>query len=272
VGSASAPSGYWIAGADGAVYSCGDAPFYGSLTGLGVRPAHPIVGIAATADRRGYWLVGSDGGVFAFGDAAFYGGMGGSHLNDPVVGMAAAPGGGYYEVAGDGGLFAFGPGAVFHGSMGGRPLNHAVVGMAVAPTGGYYEVAGDGGVFAFGPGAVFHGSMGGRPLNHPVVGMAVAPTGGYYEVAGDGGVFAFGAPFHGSTGCLALSAPITAIVVPTDTVDVGSGSACGPIGTQAPGGYRFVAADGGVFSFGNAAFAGSLGGRGITDVVGLADS
>jgi len=37
-----------------------------------------------------------------------------------------------------------------------------------------------------------------------------------------------------------------------------------------PGGYQFVAGDGGMFSFGNAAFAGSLGGQGVTDVVGVA--
>jgi hypothetical protein len=33
-----------------------------------------------------------------------------------------------------------------------------------------------------------------------------------------------------------------------------------------------VASDGGVFSFGNATYAGSLAGTGVTDVVGLANS
>ena len=228
-GSASSPGGYWLAGADGAVYSCGNARFFGSLTGAGVTPAKPAVGIAATPDHGGYWLVASDGGIFAFGDAHFYGSMGGQHLNQPIVGIAATPGGGYYEVAADGGLFAFGPGAAFHGSMGGLPLNRPVVGMAV--TGG-----------------------------------------GYYEVASDGGVFAFGVPFHGSTGCLHLVQPIVAIAVSPDTSSVGTGAACGVASPQAPGGYQFVAGDGGVFSFGNAGFAGSLGGQGVGDVVGLATS
>jgi hypothetical protein len=80
--------------------------------------------------RRGYWEVASDGGLFAFGDAGFFGSMGGQHLNQPVVGIAATPDGrGYWEVASDGGLFAFGD-AGFFGSMGGQHLNQPVVGMA----------------------------------------------------------------------------------------------------------------------------------------------
>ena len=172
-GAASFPSGYWLAGANGAVYSCGDAPFYGSLVTLGVTRNRPIVGMASTPDGKGYWLVASDGGVFAFGDAAFYGSMGGHHLNEPVVGISATSEGGYDEVAADGGIFTFGPGATFHGSMGGHPLNRPVVGMAVNARGGYLEVASDGGIFTFGPGATFHGSMGGQTLNRPVVGMTL---------------------------------------------------------------------------------------------------
>ena len=230
VGSVNFPGGYWLAGANGAVYSCGDAPFYGSLVTLGKTPSKPIVGIAATPDNKGYWLVASDGGLFAFGDAKFY------------------------------------------GSMGGKPLNKPVVGMAATPQGGYYEVASDGGIFAFGPGTPFLGSMGGKPLNKPVVGMAATPQGGYYEVASDGGIFSFGTPFHGSTGCLSLNQPIAGMEVSTDTTTVGTGTACGFTTPQARGGYQFVASDGGVFSFGNAVFAGSLGGQGITDVVGIAGS
>jgi hypothetical protein len=242
------------------------------LVTLGVSPNQPIVGIAATPDDMGYWLVGTDGGLYAFGDAHFYGSMGGQHLNQPIVGMTATPGGGYYELAADGGLFAFGPGATFFGSMGGTPLNRPVVGMGETPQGGYYEVASDGGIFAFGPGAIFLGSMGGKPLNKPVVGIAVDGFGGYYEVASDGGIFAYGAPFHGSTGCLNLNQPIRAMVISPDGVSVGTGTACGFSSPQASGGYQFVAGDGGVFSFGNAVFAGSVGGQGATDIVGMANS
>src|SRR6266851_2177074 len=41
-------NGYWLAGADGGVFSYGDAKFFGSMAG---RPLNkPIVGIVATAD------------------------------------------------------------------------------------------------------------------------------------------------------------------------------------------------------------------------------
>jgi hypothetical protein len=75
----------------------------------------------------GYWEVASDGGVFAF-NAPFEGSMGGSHLNAPIVGIAADPvTGGYWEVASDGGVFAFN--APFEGSMGGSHLNARIVGI-----------------------------------------------------------------------------------------------------------------------------------------------
>ena len=80
-------SGYLLAGADGGVFSFGDAGFYGSLGGVALNAA--VVGVASTPDGRGYWLVGADGGVFSFGDAGFYGSLGGVTLNRRVVGMGA---------------------------------------------------------------------------------------------------------------------------------------------------------------------------------------
>jgi len=160
----------------------------------------PEVGIAAAP--VGVWLATADGGVFASCGATFFGSMGGSHINQPIVGMAATPdGGGYWEVAGDGGVFAFGD-AGFYGSMAAMPLNQPIVGMAATPDGkGYWLVASDGGVFAFGD-ARFAGSMGATSLNAPITGITDNPAGtGYWIVGADGGVFAFGgAPFLGSEG------------------------------------------------------------------------
>jgi hypothetical protein len=51
-------------------------------------------------------------------------------------------------------------------------------------------------------------------------------------VASDGGIFAFNAPFHGSTGNIALNKPIVGMAAS------GNGS-----------GYWLVASDGGIFSF-----------------------
>jgi SpoIID/LytB domain protein len=197
----------------------------------------------------GYWVVARDGGVFTFGNARFYGSTGNMRLNQPVVGMAAVPGGtGYWLVASDGGIFSFGPGAQFYGSTGSMRLNKPIVGMAAAPGGGgYWLVASDGGIFTFGPGAQFYGSTGAMRLNKPIVGMAPTPTGrGYWLVASDGGIFTFGdAGFFGSTGSLKLNQPIV-------------GMAARP---QSDG-YWLFARDGGVFTFGGAGFQGSMPGIG----------
>jgi hypothetical protein len=201
-------NGYWLAGADGGVFTYGDALFHGSAGNLKLNK--PIVGMAATPDGGGYWLVASDGGIFSFGNANFHGSTGNLKLNQPIVGMAATPdGGGYWLVASDGGIFSFGN-ANFHGSTGNLKLNQPIVGMAgTHDGGGYWLAAADGGIFTFGN-AQYFGSTGGQRLNAPVTGIAADALGdGYWLTASDGGVFAFGrAPFEGAcTGCPASLAP-----------------------------------------------------------------
>nr|MDA8262661.1 right-handed parallel beta-helix repeat-containing protein [Actinomycetota bacterium] len=135
------------------------------------------------------------------------------------------------------------------------------------PGSGYWMAAKDGGVFNFG-GSGFYGSMGGKTLNAPVVGLA--PTmdqGGYWLAASDGGVFSFGdATFYGSMGGKTLNAPVVGIApTPYDAVP--------PPAQPAPAGkgYWLVAKDGGVFSFGDAGFYGSMGGKILNaPVVGMA--
>jgi hypothetical protein len=84
--------------------------------------------MAPTPDDQGYWLVGADGGIFDFGDAGFFGSMGGTHLNEPIVGLAPTPDGqGYWLVGADGGIFALGD-APFIGSLAGQSLNGRIVG------------------------------------------------------------------------------------------------------------------------------------------------
>jgi hypothetical protein len=176
--------------------------------------------------------------------------------NQPVVGMASAPGGkGYWLVASDGGVFGFGD-AQFFGSVAGQRLNQPVVGMASTPDGkGYWLVAADGGVFGFGD-AQFFGSVAGQRLNQPVVGMASTPNGkGYWLVAADGGIFAFGdAGYHGSTGALRLNEPVVGMAASRN-------------------GYWLVASDGGIFAFGDALYLGSMGGQHLNQpVVGMASA
>ncbi len=244
------PSGYWIVGSDGGVFSFGNAQFFGSTGGINL--VKPIVGLEAIPSKQGYWLVAADGGIFNYGDAPFLGSTGSIRLNKPVVGMAAhvlgetvtstGTAAGYWMVATDGGVFSFGD-AAFLGSTGSMHLNKPVVGMAVTPSGnGYWMVASDGGIFSFGD-AAFLGSTGSKRLNQPIVGMAVTPSGhGYWLVASDGGIFAYGdAAFLGSTGSIRLSQPVTAIRA-----------------TPTGAGYYMVGRDGGIFNFGDAAFFGSV--------------
>jgi hypothetical protein len=201
--------------------------------------------VLAPAASQGLWASGSDGGVFNFGNAGFYGSMGGTHLNAPIVGMAATPdGGGYWQVASDGGVFTFGD-ARFYGSLGSLHLNAPIVGMAATPDGGGYTlVAADGGVFAIGD-AGFYGSLGSLHLNAPIVGIAATPDGGGYTlVAADGGVFTFGdAGYYGSV-------PGEGI---TDPAPI-HGIAATPDG----GGYWLVGSGGAIYVYGDADFFGSL--------------
>ena len=234
---------------DGSVYASnfGVIPANGPPPGISgevVRVSDPAPAGQLGANLGGYRLAASDGGVFTYGAFGFYGSMGGTRLNQPVVGVASNPvGPGYWMVASDGGIFSFGT-SNFYGSMGGMHLNQPIVGMAPTPDGrGYWLVAADGGVFSFGD-ATFHGSTGSMHLNKPIVGMSASPSGGGYDLfASDGGVFTFGdATFHGSHGGSALNAAIV-------------GGATTPTG----GGYNLFAADGGVFMYGDAGFFGSMG-------------
>jgi hypothetical protein len=204
--------GYWLASADGGVFTFGDATFEGSL---GDTPLQgPIVAMAATPDGKGYWLAALDGGVFSFGDAPFLGSMGGTRLNQPIVGMAPTPdGNGYWLVAADGGIFSFGD-ARFFGSTGGIVLNEPITAMAATPDGnGYWLVAADGGIFTFGD-AGFFGSWANENLPDPVIGILPTPDGGGYSIAtADGVVLGLGdAQVFGSLTLSPDATPISAII------------------------------------------------------------
>jgi hypothetical protein len=81
-------------------------------------------------------------------------------------------------------------------------------------------------------------------VNSAVTGERVISSEGYWLLASDGGVFTFGdAKFYGSTGGLALQAPIIQMIA-----------------TPSGRGYWLLASDGGVFTFGDAKFFGSTGG------------
>ena len=66
IGMAAPPDrvGYWLAAADGSVFSFGDVDFHGALDA-----AVPVTGIVAEPGGHGYWLVGSDGTAWSYGAA-----------------------------------------------------------------------------------------------------------------------------------------------------------------------------------------------------------
>ncbi len=115
-------------------------------------------------------------------------------------------------------------------------------------------MAADGGLFAFGD-ARFYGSMGGRPLDQPMVGMTTTPTGAVL----DGGcrrrdLRLRRRPVLRLHGRSPLNQPIV-------------GMAATPTGR----GLLSVAADGGIFAFGDARFAGSTGSLSLArPIVGMA--
>ena len=214
-----------------------------TMTVEGLDGTTASIGLSG-AGTIGYYQVDSAGKVAHMGDAAFYGDVGGSHLNKPIVGMAATgDDGGYWLVASDGGIFNYGD-AQFYGSTGALHLNKPIVGMAATPDGG--------GLLARRL-RRRHLLLRRRPVlrldrRHPPQQAHRRHGGharreGYWLVASDGGIFSYGdAQFYGSTGALHLNKPIV-------------GMAATPDGS----GYWLVASDGGIFSYGDAQFYGSTG-------------
>ena len=169
------------------------------------------------------------------------------------------------------------------------------------PGQGYWEVASDGGVFAFGD-AAFFGSIGGTRLNAPDRRASPPPPTARATgwSASDGGIFTFGdAAFFGSTGSTPPQPPIVGMAATPDGARLLAGRlrrrdlhlrrrqlrrlhgrhaaqpsrswASPPPPTGA--GYWEVASDGGIFTFGDAAFVGSMGGTPLNQpIVGMAAS
>ncbi len=237
-------SGYLMVAGDSSVYRFGSAPFCGSSD-----VGHPgwTSDVEITPNGQGYWLLEATRVVFMPCDMSSEDRLSYERRNsftlihdDPVSLSALPDGSGYWVFTERGHALAFGN-AQFHGDLSKVKLNGPIVDSVATPTGkGYWMVGADGGIFSFGD-AKYHGSTGNLKLNQPVVSMAPDPDGaGYWLVAADGGIFAFEAPFKGSMGGTPLNRPVSGMVPGSD-------------------GYLMVAEDGGIFSFGDVAFHGSLG-------------
>jgi hypothetical protein len=142
--------GYYLLGADGGIFSFGDAKFRGSTGNLWLKA--PVIDMAVTASGNGYYLVARDGGIFSFGDAKFRGSTGNLRLDAPITSMTVAVDGrGYWLVARDGGVFTFG--VPFLGSLPGIGMRSTVGTSrvrALADGSGYYVLDRNGAVYSFG--------------------------------------------------------------------------------------------------------------------------
>ena len=263
--------GYWLAGADGGIFSYGGDPFDGSAAG---RSSARVVGVASLG-QMGYWITDSAGHVYAFGCVHDYGSLS-AHPAAPIVGIAAV-GEGYYLVGADGGVFSFG--VPFYGSAAMLHLAAPIVGIATIP-GGYWLLGADGGVFSFGQarywGRAYYsdtragpaasatpcqgpsGAAGACTASSPTVafeeavGIGAVPDGGGYWIVGSyGGVHPSGdASYLGDAARYGPAAHIVGISASVPNPP------CPPDGPSNEG-YYLVGADGGVFAFGTAQFHGS---------------
>jgi hypothetical protein len=224
---------------NGTVVSCGDAPLYGSKTG--VKSTDPIIGGAATAAGAGYWLATAKGAVFPFGNAASFGSPARVHLSSPIVSFVPTPDdAGYWLISAKGNLFHYGD-AGFFGSTVHDQKDGSVVSLLPTPDGkGYWIVSSKGIVHRYGDAPPVGSLVHRRPA---VLAATANPDGrGLVLVTSDGGVHVLGtAGFYGSLVHHRLARPLTSIAPSSDGA-----------------GYLLTNAAGSVFNYGDALFEGSI--------------
>ena len=213
--------GYWLVASDGGIFSF-NAPFYGSIPGLGIAPAGtigagtrlngPIVGMVPSSDDGGYFLVGSDGGVFSFGDAKFEGscpGIGGCS-GAAVTVLPDASGNGYWLVTATGHVYDFGDAPAL-GQPG--PQSTPVTSAVRTPDGnGYWILFANGTVDNYGD-AVGYGDPAGVTggLDPATAIFTTSDGAGYWVSTATGTIYAYGdAPNDGGASGLRLNGSIIA--------------------------------------------------------------
>ncbi len=204
---------------------------------------------AVAASGAGYWMLGSDGTVYHCGSG---GALGSATDLGSAAAIAPTPDGkGYWVVSPSGRVDAFGDAHAF--ALSATPSG-GVVTIASTPDGqGYWLATATGQVVTAGD-APDEGSpqSQGLKLAGGIVNMAPTPDGkGYWMLGSDGGVMTFGdASYFGSPGQLNPNTPPggSNSILPLNKPAVAMAS------TSDGKGYWFVAADGGIFSFGDAGF------------------
>ncbi|MCP4958131.1 MAG: hypothetical protein GY925_02565 [Actinomycetia bacterium] len=207
----------------------------------------------------GYRMLEADGTVHAFGSATHLGDAGAKvDPGEKTVAMAVTPSGeGYSLLSDDNMVYRFGDAPTLGGSSSFTLLpGERLTTIAISPSGlGTWIFSSHGRVLAFGDAQHF-GDLLTLDLQGEIIGSVATPSGnGYYLIGSDGGVFAFGeAEFHGS-----IQGIVNALVAPGFPAT--EWLACPIVGlvpTTDGAGYWLVACDGGVFSFGDAPYRGSV--------------
>ncbi len=239
--------GYWIVGTDGGVFSF-NVPFYGSR-GTAIDNAK-MSSIVADPLNRGYWLFAEDGGVFTFGEVLHYGDPVGITVA-PIIAAAAPPDGrGYWMTDNQGHVYAYGSAQYYGGFPAGASQ---IVDIASTRSGhGYWLLDEDGHIYSYGD-AIYHGGANGPFLNGRCTGMAVypgdEPDGGYWITTETGQVW----PLGNNTQLFANNGPNWEEVMPLLNDPI-----FGIEATPTGNGYGLIGGDGGVYSFGDFPFWGSL--------------
>jgi Cellulase (glycosyl hydrolase family 5) len=160
--------GYFMVGADGGVFTFGDAKFEGSCPGIG-GCAGTAVAVMPDASGQGYWIVTNVGDVYSFGDAVYHGGPGPQRAL--VTGAVRTPsGGGYLILFSNGAVFAYGN-AVNRGAPVGPavgPANPANAIFTTSDGGGYWVATANGTVYNYGD-APNDGGLAGTHLNGGII-------------------------------------------------------------------------------------------------------
>ncbi len=160
-----------MVGADGGVFTFGDAVFEGSCPGIGGCSGEAVAVMPDTSGN-GYWLITNTGRLYAFGDAPNYGAPGPENAN--VTSAVRTPdGGGYWILFANGVVDAFGDAPNFGGPTGSvDPFDPATTTFTTSDGRGYWVASANGSVFSYGD-APYDGGMSGAHLN----GSIIAATG-----------------------------------------------------------------------------------------------
>ena len=151
--------GYLLIGADGGVFSFGDAPFYGNLVGRTLNPPSPV--------GTPYDVIGA----FFFSGQQYY---------------CLAEADGYYNCFGGGGVF----GRAQEVAISSIYTNPATTIMTTGDTWGWWWITRQGQIYAFGD-ATYQGGLSSVPWG-PILGGSGWGTGGYRFVGTDGSTYNFG--------------------------------------------------------------------------------